>query len=70
MTPFMAIATMSVEFVIPIESLSTKSTLRMSLETTLVYSTWNVVAMLLMPTQLRHGKELMFMGKNFLVSGT
>ena len=61
---------MYIELIIPVESLSTKSTLGMALETTLIDSTRVVIAELLMFPKLLCRKEFVLMCKDLLVPGT
>lgn len=53
---FMFITAMSVQLVVAVESLTTKSTFRVSPEATLVYSSRLVIARFFVLTQFRRGK--------------
>ena len=49
--------------------MTTETTLGVTLETRLILGTRDVVSMLLVPTQILGGKEIVFVGKNLLVAG-
>jgi len=70
MAALVFVPTVSVEFIIPIEPLATETAFRVSSESTLVNRTGNIIAILLMPSQLCNGKEVMLMCKHFLVART
>lgn len=70
MTSFMFLPTMDVEFIIAIETLSTKATFRVPLESALIDSSRVVVAELFMFSQLGYCEQLMLVGKDLLVPGT
>jgi hypothetical protein len=61
------VTTVRVEFVIAVESLAAKSTFRMSSETTLIQSSWHIITVLLVFTQLCHSEKFMLMREDLLV---
>lgn len=63
-----ALATVSVQLVVAVESSPTETTLGMPFEPTLVDRTRVVVSKLLMPLKLGSCEQLVFMGEDFLVS--
>jgi hypothetical protein len=67
MAPFMLLPTMCVEFVIAVESLPTKATLRMPFESTLIDRTRIVIAKLLMPPQLLLCEKLVLVCEDFFI---
>ena len=66
--PFMFVPTMDVQFIIPIESLSTETAFRMSFEAALVHCAGMIISKLLMLAQLLWGEELMLMCEDLLIS--
>lgn len=70
MTALMFVSAVSIEFIISIEPLAAETAFRVSSESTLVNRTGNIIAMLLMSSQLRSGKKLMLMCEHFLVART
>ena len=68
MASFMFVPTMDVQFIVPIESLSTETAFWMPLEPTLVDSARVIISKLLMLAQLLWGEELMLMGEDLLIS--
>lgn len=69
-TTFMLLSAVSIQFVVPIEPVSTESTFWMALETTLVNGSWVVVSEFLMPLELGKCKEFMFVCEDLFVSRT
>lgn len=67
---FMLVSAVGEQLVVAVESLPAKATFRMSLESALVNSAGVVVAKLFVPAQILRSIKIMFMRKNFLVSGT
>lgn len=67
-TSFMAIATMSIEFVVSVEPLATESTLGMTSKATLVHGARHIVTMLFMLAQLGRREKLMFVSEDLLVA--
>lgn len=67
-TSFVLFSAMSVELVVSIESLSTKTTFWMTLEARLVYSTWVIVSVSLVLPQLAESEQLVFVGEDFLIA--
>lgn len=63
----MTVTTVSVKFVIAVETLPTETTLWMSFESTLVNRTRNIVPMSLVSPQFLVSEKLMLVGKNLLV---
>lgn len=70
MTSFVLLATVLIELVITIESLTTKAAFWMTPETALINGSRMVITELCMPPKLPKGKELMLMGEDFLVAST
>ena len=68
MTPFVLFSAVSVELVVAIEALSAKITFWMSLEARLVDCTRIVITKFLVSAEFTKGKELVFVGENFLVA--
>lgn len=66
-TALMFLPAMTVQLIITVKSLATKSTLWMTFETRLIYSSRSVVAILFVPPQVRKCKEFVFMSEDFLV---
>lgn len=69
MASLMFVPTMNVQFIVPIESLSTETAFWMSLEAALVDSARMIISKLLMLAQLLWSEELMLMGEDFLIPG-
>lgn len=67
MASLVAFSTVSEQFVIAVEPLSTEPALRMTLETALVDRTRVVISKFLVPPQLLVGEEFMLVGEDFLV---
>jgi hypothetical protein len=70
MAALVLVPAMCVKLVVSVEALTTEAALRMTLETALVNSARIVVAELLVLSELGKGEELVFVGKDFLVSRT
>jgi hypothetical protein len=68
MTPFVAVTAVSVKLIVSIESLTTETTLGVTLETTLIKSSRNIITVLFVLAQLGNSKKLVLMGEDFLVS--
>ena len=68
MASLMSIATMCIEFVISVESLPAESALGMTFKPTLIHSSRNVVAILLMLPQLLLREYLVLVDKHLFVS--
>lgn len=69
-TALVLVATMRVKLVVSVEALTAESTFRVSLKTALVDRARVVVAEFLMLLEVGEGKELVLVGKHFLVSCT
>lgn len=67
MTALVPVPTVNIELVIPIEPLATETAFRVSSKSTLINRTGNIISVLLMPSQLRNGKEVMLVGEYFFV---
>lgn len=65
-----SISTVSEQLILAIESLSAKATLRMTLKTTLVDSSWVVVTLPLVFPKLLLGEQLVLVRENLLIPGT
>ena len=69
-TSFVAVATVSVQFIVAIKPLTAETTFRVTLKATLFNGSRNMISVLLVLAQLRHSEEFVFMGEDFLVSRT
>jgi hypothetical protein len=68
--PLMLVATMLIQFVSIVETLTAKSTQRVSLEAGLVNSTGAIIAVAHMNFKLLVGEKFVLVGKHFLVAST
>lgn len=59
-----------VELIVPIESLTTKSTFWMTPKSTLINGSWVVVPEFLMPSKLSKCEKLMLVSEDLLVAST
>lgn len=68
MAPLVPVTAVGIQFVISVEPLSTETAFRVASKPALVNGTGNVISVLFVLAQLRHGEEFMFVGEDFLVS--
>lgn len=70
MTALVSVTAVSIEFVVPVEALTTEAAFRMPSEPTLVNGARHIIPELLMPAQFGGRKQFMLVCKDFFVAST